>query len=167
METICFQQYSAVSLSIFWKRGMMMLITGHDNLWWICLMWRRPSISGWWRLRRRNERGTTCTCWQQKTRTLSSIPQRQTVPSASLPCCQKRASCSGSVYTLSAGLRAGNNFVALSYVVEVIKVFCLLSKCLQWPHKCHYPQIVQMLVFNVNVHVFLLCLCVCPCSGSV
>lgn len=56
-----------------------------------------------------------CTCWQLKTRASSLTPQRQSVPSASAPCSQKRASCSGSVCTPSAGL-IQETVVALSYV---------------------------------------------------
>lgn len=61
------------------------------------------AFSVWWRLSWRNDRGTTCTSWQQRNRTWSPTPPRPTVPSASPPCSQERASCSESVCTPSAG----------------------------------------------------------------
>lgn len=57
---------------------------------------------------------------------------------------------------------AVNEFAALSYVVKVLKIFCLLSKSLRWPHTyLYYLQNVQRLVFLMHLYICIFLICVC------
>lgn len=93
------------------------------------LKWSKDSYvlqSGWWRLSRRTEWGTTWGCWKQTIWTSFQTPRRSIVPSASPPCSQERVSCSESAYTPSAGplhLAVNTRHPNLSYTCSPVHIF--------------------------------------------